>query len=302
MSTGAIQSGENEAFNRALGQALEALPTGFGYQTTTNYNPETNEAIRLMTLELERGKALAKFQELPPHLQNDPEVAQLMAEIKAAPDLTSVRAYSKAVDKLITSAKSWEGIGINVQDQQSREDEQKLLADLTQYRNDSRAARDEFERQGYGDTKENKDKLDKLWTKMDGLKPFSAEWVAAWEEIHSADAGYFAHVKEEALKRGDLKTAEKAAQCIKDADLQHKKIEEIQKVNEAKRVNEVSTTSHANVGRATFDDDEPRVVQNERVSAETVNQEAKQEQIEIGQLAAPQFTGAKQPSGGGRMV
>jgi hypothetical protein len=175
--------------------------------------------------------------------------------------------------------------------------EQQLHNMMNAYKDMGFAAREELAERGYSDTKENDEKLHKLWDQLSELKPGSEEWNNARNEIYKMDNDFFARVEEEATARGDHKTAAMARDFRKDAETRQKEIDtEIDSVNvKAEKGNNADVALTEEIS----EDDESKLVQ--RKSSPNPIQLAKQDGIDIGNLAAPQTPG-NNPAGGRGMA
>lgn len=230
------------------------------------------------------------------------ELEARLSELDGATNLNAIRLVERDIAGAIHDASEYSTSQATLTDYEMRDDAKRaaLMQELAEYRGMSQKARDEFRKRGYGDTKENEDKLATLWAKMEKLEPGSPEWFKTVDEIQYMDTAYFQHVKEEALKKTppDMQTVKIADEALKStrASHEHLRIEEAKSkanIEESK----VSSTGGLNHNRFRFGDDDesaPAVA-----SAKTPPSEspAKGNMAELGNLS-PTVAPVNTPSNG----
>lgn len=224
MSTGDdTYTGMNPAFDLALKQARELTHAhqGFQFVAPAAYQVESYAATRTMELESYRASKADELRAMMSRLPVTPELrAELEASIQSLGGATSkqaIDAMTNTISNQIADAASYTTSQTSLNDQEAREDAKRaeILHNLAAYEADSKQWREEFAEKGYGDTPENEKELADLWAEMKTYEPGSPEWKAIGDKIFTKNADYLEHVKEEALKRGDMETVKKADEAIK---------------------------------------------------------------------------------------
>lgn len=251
-------------------------------------------------IETYRASAIQKLRDALSKVPAD-QRGDLEAKIDAvasAPNITQIDALTTEALRDMATATGFSNTGVNIQDQQSREDEQKFLADMVRWDELANAFDEKWTKKGYHDEAYEKRKK-QIEEEQKQYPPESKEWLKLEEEKLQLRVNHDGKVADQAARNNDGVTEAEARTQKQEAQERLEKVHELYNSKETKK----NAEKTAKVEQISEDEDEPNVVQNTNVtSPAVVKPETKQEQIEIGQLAAPQFAGAKQVGGGSRTV
>lgn len=253
-----------------------------------------SKAVVAEDIEAHRATAIQKLQNALSKVPAD-QRGDLQAKIDAvstALNVTQIDTLTTEALRDIETAAQWANLDTNINTQQAGEDEQKFLADMMRWDKQADEYDEKWAKKGYYDAAYEKRKKE-IEEQQKQYAPDSEEWRKLEEEKMKLRIAHDGNVAQQAAANNDQSTATEATTQQQEAQ---KKLEELQKHNNSKETEKASVKTRdkdndvAASGRATFDDDEPIVAQ----------QKAKYEEIKIGELSAPQFSGKKSPGNTGR--
>lgn len=195
-------------------------------QVDVTKNQEPEDLQSALHVEWERKEALAAIQQVVAILSPIPaEIVNKIAALSTAQNESTIRGLKSEIQQDIRkeiAQRRQEAEQMNAGLMQSAE-RAELIKSLHQYDADTKVAREQMCKDGYGDA-DNDVKLKDLQADLDKEQEGSPRWLQIRDKMLELDEQYFRKVKNQAHQNGDAATEKNAGECATKAWELRKKI------------------------------------------------------------------------------
>ncbi len=212
-----------------------------------------------LQIEWERKEALEAVEQELANLSPIPsEIMNKIAALSTTQDILRIRGLKSEIQQDISkeiTQRQQEADQTNAGLALSAE-RAELVKALHQYDVDSKAAREQMRKDGYGDA-DNEAKLKALQSELDKEQEGSPRWLQIRDKMLELDEEYFKKVKNQAHQNGDAATEKNASECANKAWEMRKEIADARNNGKEKEKGKEETLQFQEKGLRLDEGDEP---------------------------------------------